>query len=75
MRLILIRNLESAFQTDSGAVFGVLICGDKKTTKINTLENLNYLVDEGRYILHYEYSPKFGRKLWELYGTGKQSGS
>lgn len=73
MNLILVRNLQSAFQGDKNAVSGVLICGDKETTKISTLENINYLVDEGNYILHYEHSPKFNRDLWELYGTGKRS--
>jgi hypothetical protein len=38
-----------------------------------TKENLLHLCPEGKYIIRYEFSPKFNRNLWELYGVSKRS--
>jgi len=41
----------------------------KEHLTLNTLENIKYLLNDGNYTLIYEYSPKFNKNLWELYGT------
>jgi hypothetical protein len=52
------------------SVFGILDVGGKR---IATLESAQYLFNDGRYRLVYEYSPKFKRRLWEFYGIPNRS--
>lgn len=75
MKVVLLRDLSTAFQKpDINTVKGVLLVFDKGIiTTFKVKENLLYLLEEGTYILHYEYSPKFDKKLWEFYGTGTRS--
>jgi hypothetical protein len=74
MRITLIRTLEEKVPNDEMAVTGILILHSKKKTYIlKTLENLLHLCPEGTFKLKNEYSPKFQRSLWELYGTNKRN--
>ena len=69
MKLKLCRDLSV---TKDNLVRGVLFIGDRKKWHILTIEtkeNLLYLLEAGKYLLRYEYSPKFDCMLWELYGT------
>lgn len=72
MKLVLVRDLSNSQKDDNDSVRGCLIISDKKNktiTTLKTLENILYLVAEGKYKLIWEYSPKFKTHLWELYGT------
>lgn len=69
MKLKLCRDLSV---TRENLVHGVLFIGDRKNWGLITLktkENLLYLLEAGKYLLRYEYSPKFDCMLWEFYGT------
>lgn len=74
-RIKLLRNLSQINIFDKDEVKGYLyITGNNsknqfKLYKIPTLENRNYVLQDGVYTLVHEYSPKFKRKLWELYDT------
>ena len=61
-------------QTENKLVKGVLTFGlENEIVIIRTKENLLHLAPEGKYLMRYEYSPKFKRNLWELYGISKRS--
>lgn len=48
---------------------------DGRTTFVSlpTLENRNYIFPVGVYEVKFEYSPKFGKKLWEFKDIPKRS--
>ena len=73
MEITLLRNLLTYRKDDPEAIEGILVLGGEKTIIIPTLENLLYLCPAGRYLLKFEYSPKFKTHLWELYGTNKRN--
>lgn len=61
-------------QTENKLVSGLLTFGiENEIVIIRTKENLLHLAPEGKYLMRYEYSPKFKKKLWELYGISKRS--
>ena len=57
------------------AVYGIIIVkqGDSILFVARTIENLSKIFPDGVYDLRFEYSPKFGRSLWELYGIKGRS--
>jgi hypothetical protein len=74
MKLILIRNLDTNIENDPNLIASVLLLkSDRGYDILECKENLLYLAPEGTYLLKYEYSPKFGRDLWELYGISKRT--
>lgn len=59
-------------QTDGDAVHGIL-----SVTGIDndwfTIENRHSIIPQGEYIMEFQWSPKFRRYLWEIYGVKGRS--
>ena len=73
MKIKLIRDLLTS-EKDANSIRGVLLIANQGKIEIFSVqENILYLLQSGKYILKYEFSPKFNRNLWELYGTNPRS--
>lgn len=74
MKITLLRDLTLTTEHDQEAVNGILIISYKGIQYFHeTIENINFLVPEGTYLLKNEFSPKFKANLWELYGINKRT--
>ncbi len=69
-KLFLIRDLNGS---EGNKVKGKLLITKGGVFDFDTIENLLYLCPEGCYLVKYEYSPKFDKYLWELYGVNKRT--
>lgn len=69
-RVLLVRVSHGA-----GAYYGLLLVteGHQILAVYRTIENLDDLFPDGEYDLVFELSPRFGRKLWEIYGIPGRS--
>lgn len=52
------------------AAYGIIqvVEGDTILFVARTIERLDKIFPDGEYVIKFEYSPKFDRFLWELYG-------